>query len=167
MNLSEQAKNALLNTINDQGFVLEHRLHSLLKRHFAANEPRRGDVVFFNDIRREFDSILEMGLANFFFECKRSLFDFFFLAPAGYPSALHILKHVIDPQSQKPLGIYTLNARPSWQIKACADSVEVSVDFQGLLSTKKYDKGHLFGEDYIFCLCDRNLSLGKIYICPL
>jgi hypothetical protein len=148
MKLTDQAKNALLNTINDQGFVLEHRLHSLLKRHFPASQPRRGEVVFFNDVRREFDSILEMGSANFIFECKRSVFDFFFLAPADYPSHLHIIKHYVDPSSQKPLGIYTLNARPSWQIKTCADSVEVSVDSQGIVSTKKYDKGHLFGAEY-------------------
>lgn len=85
MKLTDQAKNALLNTINDQGFVLEHRLHSLLKRHFPANQPRRGEVVFFKDVRREFDATLEIGLANFIFECKRSVFDFFFLASGDYP----------------------------------------------------------------------------------
>lgn len=148
MHLTDQAKNALLNTINDQGFVLEHRLHSLLNRHYPGCQPKRSEVAFFNDIRREFDSTIETGSANFIFECKRSVFDFFFLTPADYPSQLHIIKHLLDPQSQKPLGIYTLNAYPSWRMKTCADAVEVSVNLNGVLSTRKYDKGHLLGEEY-------------------
>ncbi len=148
MHLTDQVKNALLNTINDQGFVLEHRLHSLLNRHYPRCQHKRNEVVFFNNIRREFDSTIETGSANFIFECKRSVFDFFFLTPSDYPSHLHIIKHLVDPQSQKPLGIYTLNAYPSWHMKTCADAVEVSVNLNGILSTRKYDKGHLLGEEY-------------------
>lgn len=147
MNFTEKTKAAFLNTINDQGFVLEHRLHSMLKRHFAIHQPKRGDVVFFQETRREIDSILDMGRTNFIFECKRSIFDYFFLAPSDYPSDLHIIQH-LDRGEKRPHGIYTRNVHVPSRIKTSADCIEIPIDSKGNPSTRKYDKGRLVGEEY-------------------
>lgn len=144
---NEKARKVLANTINDQGFVLEYRLFSLLGKNFSCGNPQRGNVVFFNDIRREFDCTLNIGYKHFIFECKSSLFDWFFIAPPEYPSDLHILHHAIDAE-RSSLGICTVNSHPNWKIKTCSECIELAFDAKDGISTRQYDKGRKKGEEY-------------------
>lgn len=140
--LTPDNKKALVNSINDSGKILEHTLGEILKKRFSGHIVKQNYVIYEDGIRKEIDAILEHNSLTFIFEYKHSIFDWFFPTHLNYPKNIYIITN------HNANNIQIQETIAPWSINVSGICREISIDQDGEMHKRTYDKGRHKGEEF-------------------
>lgn len=92
--MKESEKQILINTINSSGVILEEQLFSLLSRSRSRAEIEKGKTFTFQNERIEIDCLMSTPRLRYLFECKKSIYSFFFLRSMEYENSGYLVQQM-------------------------------------------------------------------------